>query len=673
MRSPRPHWQAVFAIVALTGVAYAGSLDGVFLLDDHAWIVRNDDLHTLWPPHVAMGGTLRPLLFYSLALNHAVSGLETWSYHLVNVALHVATALVQLGLVRRVLELPRLGIDPARARSLAFVVALLWAVHPLCSQSVVYVIQRGELMAALAYLLTLYGLVRSATAETAGGRRRYAAVSVTAFLLGLGCKETIVTAPFAALVLDAVLIAGTWRGAWRERRLLHAALFAPLLVGPALLALFAPGRFQLLFQTQPTVGVTAYLISQSVVVLEYVRLVLWPSGQNFDPAWSPPATSVQLVVAGFGLLAVIGCAVGVARRCAVSVLGALFLLFLAPSSSLMPLADAMAEHRMYLAGGVVVLAVVLLVDEWTRRSWSARARPVLVGVVALALTVATVGRVAVYDSAVAMWSDVVAKAPHNARAHFNLGIAQRRNGRDDEAEGAFRQTLDLDPHRHSALVQLGALLSESGRHSEAVEFLARAADDARVSPAVLAQYADALLIGGQPEAALPVLVRALAHDDADESGLVPGLQNNLGLTRAALGDPDGALGAFRAATEGVGAPAAAWANAARVEAARDRLDAAVDWAERGSRAYPEDSDLHLLRGRLHAGAGGTRAAVRAFVRVLELDPDRGEPFVAVVSLAAAHHADVLSELDRLAGQGDAPDSLRPLLGAVRRMSPERER
>ena len=102
---------------------------------------------------------------FSLAVNYAIGGLNVRGYHATNLAIHLAAALLLFGLLRRTFLLPamreRLG---AAATPLALAVALLWAVHPLQTESVTYVVQRAESLVGLFYLLTLYGLVRGATA-----------------------------------------------------------------------------------------------------------------------------------------------------------------------------------------------------------------------------------------------------------------------------------------------------------------------------------------------------------------------------------------------------------------------------------------------------------------------------------------------------------------------------
>ena len=97
----------------------------------------------------------------SFALDYAVGGLNTLPYHVTNLAIHVLAGLALFGVVRRTLLLPRLRDRFGRASvPLALAVALLWAVHPLQTESVTYIVQRYESMMGLFYLVAVYGLIR---------------------------------------------------------------------------------------------------------------------------------------------------------------------------------------------------------------------------------------------------------------------------------------------------------------------------------------------------------------------------------------------------------------------------------------------------------------------------------------------------------------------------------
>ena len=115
--------------------------------------VRNARLRQLWPIGPVLKGP-RPMVNLSLAANYRLSGLEVWSYHALNLAVHLIAAVALMGVVRRTLLSGRAGRWARDAATpLAFASALLWAVHPLQTGSVTYVIQRSESMMGLFYIV----------------------------------------------------------------------------------------------------------------------------------------------------------------------------------------------------------------------------------------------------------------------------------------------------------------------------------------------------------------------------------------------------------------------------------------------------------------------------------------------------------------------------------------
>jgi hypothetical protein len=163
---PRRVWAAAGLIVVAGAACYANGLTGAFVFDDLDSIVGNArirNLSTAWnpPPNTTASG--RPLLNVTLALNYAAGGYAVSGYHLANVALHLLAAVVLFALVRGTLL--RRAVPEhfrRRATALGLAVGLLWVVHPLHTEAVTYVIQRGEILAALWCFLALFCLLRSA-------------------------------------------------------------------------------------------------------------------------------------------------------------------------------------------------------------------------------------------------------------------------------------------------------------------------------------------------------------------------------------------------------------------------------------------------------------------------------------------------------------------------------
>ncbi len=156
-------------ITLATVAAFSNSFAGPFVFDDIPSIVKNPTIRQLWPlwptlcpPRDGETVTGRPLLNLSLAINYAVSGQRVWSYHAANLGIHVFAALLLFGILRRSFLLPTMRDRwGTAALPLALVVALLWAIHPLQTESVTYIVQRAESLVGLFYFLTLYCFVRA--------------------------------------------------------------------------------------------------------------------------------------------------------------------------------------------------------------------------------------------------------------------------------------------------------------------------------------------------------------------------------------------------------------------------------------------------------------------------------------------------------------------------------
>jgi len=205
---PRSRWATAAAgglLVVAVAAVYCHSFSGPFVFDDLPSIVDNPTIRRLTPlwhvlsaPHKGetVGG--RPLLNLSLALNYALGGTPVCGYHAANLAVHVLNALLLWGILRRTFQSPILIASfGAAGPNIAWAIALLWAVHPLQTESVTYVVQRAESLAALFYLSTLYCVIRGASSARA---LLWYVAAALACLLGMATKETMATAPLIVML-----------------------------------------------------------------------------------------------------------------------------------------------------------------------------------------------------------------------------------------------------------------------------------------------------------------------------------------------------------------------------------------------------------------------------------------------------------------------------------------
>ncbi len=596
-------WGSAVIVVAVVA-AFATSLGAPFFLDDGEAIERNPHVRSLSPlgaavtapPQSPVSG--RPLVSLSLAMNHAVGGLTPTGYHLTNLLVHTAGALLLWGIVRRTLRASA-AAKPlvADAEGIALAVALVWAVHPLHTEVIAYVVARTESMMALCYLLTLYGAIRGIEP---GGSARWLGLAVAACLLGATAKEPIVTAPLMVVLYDVTFGAGTLRSALRRRGAFHAALLGSWLVLTAL-HWDAPRSRSAGFST----GLSAwdYLLTQAPMLVHYLRLAVWPHPLVADYGLTEPTTIAAAAPSAIVVVGLAGATLWLWRRQrALAYLATWWFVTLAPSSSVVPIATEVgAERRMYLPlAALVVLGV--LGARALARAVSPRRAGWATAAVTSAMTVALAGVSAArgldYRDPIGIWQSVVDVWPHG-RAQHNLGLALAAQGRGDEALARYRLAVETIAE---ARYSLGFLLASRGEDAAAAaelrQFLARTPDAAQVPRAA---YLLVLVLARQGD--LPGAIDAFGRAQAVPS---PGPDATRGLAEAFT-----ALGASLAS--------------------QGRLADANEAFARAAAAAPDAPGVHLNHGTTLMRQGRTTEAEQAFRRGLVIAPS----YVALRNALAA--------------------------------------
>lgn len=483
MNRARDPWIALAGIAALTLVAYWPSLSVPFQFDDYARISGNWNLHAgNWLRGIAQLGGSRVLPATTLAFNFWLSGEATWSYHAVNLAVHLAASLAVFQLAWLIAQTPRLRASAAARHPLAFATAAAawFACHPLQTQAVTYIIQRTASMAALFYIACVGAYLNGRMAQTRGdgdGRRSFAAAAVLA-LAALLSKENAVTLPLAIALIEVACF-----GRRHLRRLARGAMLAaPLLAVPIVWKFVAwrsrrsateGGALRQLIDSifaqgldEPgTIGPLEYLLTQMVVLPRYLRLALLPVGLNVDHD-VPVATGLDASVAAgmLLLLALIGAGLWCLRDRPIAGIAILwFFIALSVESSFIPILDVMMEHRAYLGmPGLSLLfagAVAWAADRDRRAAHAAAAVVVLFAGL-------TFARNQVWQSALSLWSDAAAKSPRKARVHINVGVAHHGRDELDRAIEHYCRAIELDPTIAVARENIEIALEQQGRLEE---------------------------------------------------------------------------------------------------------------------------------------------------------------------------------------------------------------
>jgi tetratricopeptide (TPR) repeat protein len=611
-------------LIVFAGLAaYHNSFKVPFVFDDVPAIVDNPTIRQLWPlwiplspPHdsgLPVSG--RPLVNFSLALNYACGGTAVVGYHALNLALHLLAGLTLLGVVRRTLLQPVLRARfGAAALPLALVVAVLWTVHPLQTEAVTYVVQRAESLVGLFYLLTLYCFIRSAECNPlgytsrGGPSRAWSILAVVACLLGMASKEVMVTAPLIVLLYDRTFVAGTFRDAWRRRWRFYTGLAATwLLLGYLMVGTGNRGG-----TAGFGLGITwwEYALTQVRAIVHYLRLAFWPHPLVFDYGGAVLAKGFAEIAPSAAILGALlaGTIIALRRWPVIGFAGTWFFAILAPTSSVVPVADTMFEHRMYLPlVAVVALAVLGGFALAGRRSL------IVFAALAVGLGWATVRRNEDYRSDLALWSDTVAQRPGNVRAHYTLGSALFEAGRVPEALQQYEEALHLKPDSAETHINLGNALTRIGRPAEAVRHYEEAL---RLKPGA----ADAHANLGNALIRMGRMTEAIGHYE-EALRIKPGsadAHNNLGNALAQSGRLDQAIRHYEAAIRLKPSLVDAYGNLGNALAQSGRPAEAVPYYENALRLKPDSAEVHcnfatalLQLERYPEAAGHYEAALRS--------------------------------------------------------------
>jgi tetratricopeptide (TPR) repeat protein len=471
-RQPSLAWAC--GLIVCAGLAsFWNGLRGDFVFDDFIFIKHDTLIREVWP-----WGPLPDLNrwfgIWTFQWNYAVHGMDRTGFHIANIAIHLAAGLTLFDLVRRCLLLPGITTWLAqRSTWLALAIALIWTVHPLQTESVTYVIQRYESLMGLCFLLVLYCTLRGSQSARPG---LWYGVAVAAAWAGAGTKEVMAVVPVVLWLFDRAFLAGSFARAWRERKALYLALWP--------IVLWIPWTVRQLFLVTPdphaggagaAAGISAweFLRTQPGVILYYLRLAAWPDELILDRGWRVAQSPWAIYGLGAVILALLAASFWASRRYPrLGFLGLAFFFILAPSSSIVPIADLAVEHRMYLPLAPLVVLVVLGAVSAAGQLLphpEAQARWLLVGLgmVVVALALRTIRRNNDYCHAIRLWEQTVAYNPRHARGHRMLARYYFEANRYEEAEAEFATAVSLHPRVFPTWIEYGNLYYKQQNYAEA--------------------------------------------------------------------------------------------------------------------------------------------------------------------------------------------------------------
>jgi tetratricopeptide (TPR) repeat protein len=467
----------VLSLALLVILIYANTIGSPFIFDSRNNIESNPHiriskitLNDLTEAAFKSPAKQRPLSNISFALNYYLHGYNTVGFHVVNILIHISTGFLLYLFVKTTFGTPALRSRYGNYMWISFFTAAVWMVHPLQTQSVSYIVQRMNSLAAMFYILSilLYARFRLSRQQ----RKKWWLFSgcILAGIMALSSKQTAATLPVFIIVYEWYFFRNLDLK-WLKN---HILLLTGCLLLAAVIALALLG-------SNPLDGIlegykgrdftpTQRLLTESRVVIFYLSQLLWPhpSRLNLDHDFAlsnslldPMTTSFSI----FTIAALIGLAVATARKqrllsfCIVWFFGNLVI-----ESSIVAL-EIIFEHRVYLPSMMFSLIVVMVVYRWVKPTWL---QAVLLCAMVTVGAVWTYERNAVYSDRITFWQDCVDKSPRKARPYNNLGVALADQGYHDEALKKYRKALQIDPHYQDPVANIGLSMAEQGKMEESI-------------------------------------------------------------------------------------------------------------------------------------------------------------------------------------------------------------
>jgi len=634
IKSLAPPDSALFALIVIAAVGlavYSNTFHVPFQFDDPSNISGKPyvkDIGRFFDPsdfNADSSYIMRRVVYFTFAVNYWLHRTDVAGYHIVNITIHLINAFLVYFLVILTFRTPYFRGRGSGTRNeetgpsfIALFTALLFVSHPIQTQAVTYIVQRLASLATLFYLLSLVMYIRSRLASQKAGKLTGYVFSLLSAVLAMESKEIAFTLPVVIALYEFMF----FTGAVKKRVLSLIPFLLTMLIIPMQLTGLGKPTGDVIGDVSDAMRVGTplsrwdYLFTQFRVIVTYIRLLFFPLNQNLDydyPTYhsffTPPVfLSFLFLVSLFGgamylLYKSRQGAIGngswgkgsssspspyhlspIACYRLISFGIFWFFITLSVESSVIPIADVIYEHRLYLPSTGFFIAVVTMAFLVRDRLGAEKKKAIIIALIAFVVILSVLGyhRNRVWRSEVVLWEDVVRKSPGKARAYNGLGLSYKNEGNLDKAFVNFRRAVEIDPYYAVAYNGLGTVY-----------------------------FAKNL-----PVRALEEFTRALALEPDNVI-----FMNNRGLAYAAIGEFDKAIAVYLEAIELEPFYAEAHHNLGFAYSSKGLFEKAIAEFSTALRFDPDFPEAHYNLGNVYMIQGDTQKALREMREAVRLKPD----------------------------------------------------
>jgi protein O-mannosyl-transferase len=458
----KANWLHLLLLALCVAALYANSLQNTFHYDDYHSLTENIVLRKLSnipsffkdpqsfssKPGVRM---IRPILLTTFAINYAWTEYKAWSWEAVNVGIHLLNVLLLYIFLAHM----------TGKQKFAALASLVFAVHPVNTESVNYINCRSTLLVSTFMIISLYGFVRALMTRS----RFWHSVYIAAFAAGFFVKEEAIVVLALALVIDVLFIWPKGRADIFERIVFF---YLPFLLVIGIYFGIRQSQMRVLIQDARPRPIWVNLLTESRVVVRYFNLLIWPIHLNtsYDVEVFTELIKDKVGFAIVYLCVWLGLALLLWKKLPVFTFFVLnFFITLSPTT-VIPLNATMNEHRLYLPSlglGILLAFVFMKMEHGLSGYKKAALSGALILFFAL-LGVLVVNRNRLWISDMALWRDAISKSPTKAQVISDLGNAYYRKVPQDldRAEQLYKWAVSADDTYFKAFHNLAIISFSRG-------------------------------------------------------------------------------------------------------------------------------------------------------------------------------------------------------------------
>ncbi|MFH0795732.1 MAG: tetratricopeptide repeat protein [Candidatus Omnitrophota bacterium] len=619
---------AIIFIFFLGFLIYSNTFQSPFQFDEELFILHNSAIQNLWNiKDIWNFAPTRFITYLSFALNYHFHQLHVSGYHLVNLVIHISTAILVRWFILLTFSTPVMANQKNYREHdlIALFGGLLFVTHPVQTSAVTYIYQRAASLAAFFYLasLCLYikaRLLKNETSKKTGGWKRYYGGSLLTAVLAIFTKEITITLPLMIMLYEVIFLKEGKKSYWKYP--VPFFMTIPLMFFAKSLNSINFGIRSFTRETI-TIARSQYLLTQFRVIITYLRLLLIPVNQNIDYDYPTAKTLFTLPVFASLLLLLLILALGISlfrknRLISFSIFW--FFLALALESSIIPIKDVIFEHRLYLpmVGYCIFLPTTLyyLFGEKRLRTVVTILIIMVSGYSALAYA-----RNRVWKDKLTLWNDTVQKSPHKARPYNNRGVAYLNKGAFDKALADFNQAISINPNYAEVYNNRGEAYWNKGDSDKAIADYNQALS---INPNYFNAYnnrGEAYWNKGDSDKAIADYNQAIS--------LNPNFDNaykNRGIAYGSKGDYDKALADFNQAISINPNYADAYNNRGVAYSNKGASDKALADFNQAISLNPNYADAYYNRGMVYWNKSDSDKAIVDFDQAISLNPNYADAY-----------------------------------------------